>query len=72
MQRIKTKHLLYIYITGLILTIFFKYKSVSLSDYRFVTYTFGLMLKNISLIGFMYKLFTNKNTQRAWVDLLRS
>jgi hypothetical protein len=72
MKTIKIKFLLYIFLSGLFLTIFFKFKTVSIYDYKFIANTTGVILKNIAIIGFTYKIFTNKNTKKAWVDLLET
>ena len=66
------KHLLYTYIAGIIFTICSKFKVVSIHDFNFIIKTTGAMLKNISIICFMYKLFTDRAVQKTWNNFLNS
>lgn len=70
MKKIKIKHLLYLFMLGLICTIFFKYEVVSFSEYKFVITGIGVLLKNISIILFLYKILKEQNTRKIWSELL--
>lgn len=72
MTKIKIKYLLYIYLIGMVFTIFFKYKTISIHDYKFILNTTGVMLKNIAIISFVYKAFINDNTRNAWNKFIES
>ncbi len=72
MSKIKIKHLLYIFMLSMIFTIFFNYTMMSFYDYKFIINITGVILKNIAIIGFSYKVFTDRNVQKSWRELLES
>ncbi len=72
MKKLKIKYILLIYILGMFFTIFFKFKVISIKDYKFVINTIGVIFKNIAIVGFIYKIFTDREVQSNWRNFIES